>query len=164
MVLASGAAAAFDCVGVTFPPTVVICSDPELMRLTDERQAAINDARSRIGEQAWPALWDDQKRWVRSCATACGVPPDRPPPNPVPAAVIECFKRAGEARSAYLRAYGSLGEASHDPTPTTGKPPTTVIDQMRPAFATCAVGDWGCLSMRMREDMTEQEVINSDRV
>jgi hypothetical protein len=28
-------------------------------------------------------LWDEQKGWVRSYATACGVPPDRPPPYPV---------------------------------------------------------------------------------
>jgi predicted aspartyl protease/uncharacterized protein len=106
MVLASGTAAAFDCVGVTFPSTVVICSDPELMRLTDERQAAINEARARIGEAAWSALWEDQKRWVRSYATACGVPPDQAPPNPVPASIKECFRLAGEARVAYLRAYG----------------------------------------------------------
>jgi uncharacterized protein len=59
LVLASGTAAAFDCVGVTFPPTVVLCSDPELMRLADERQAAIYEARERIGEQTWPALWED---------------------------------------------------------------------------------------------------------
>jgi uncharacterized protein len=54
MVLASATAAAFDCVGVTFPPTVVLCSDPELTQLADERQAAINEARARIGEKAWP--------------------------------------------------------------------------------------------------------------
>lgn len=106
MVLGSGTAAAFDCSGVKFPPTVVICSDPELMRLADERQAAIYEARARIGEQAWPALWEDQKRWVRSYATACGVPPDRPPPIPVPASIKDCFKQAGEARIAYLRSYG----------------------------------------------------------
>jgi S1-C subfamily serine protease/uncharacterized protein len=106
MVLASGSAAAFDCVGVTFPSTVVICSDPELMRLTDERQMAINEARGRIGEQAWPALWDDQKRWVRSYATACGVPPDQQPRIPVSASIKECFRQAGEARIAYLRSYG----------------------------------------------------------
>lgn len=118
MVLASGTAAAFDCVGVTFPSTVVICSDPELTRLTDERQAAINEARARVGEQAWPALWEDQKRWVRSYATACGVPPDRPAPSPVPPSIIECFRQAGEARIAYLRAYGlSAGTIVTSPGP-----------------------------------------------
>ncbi len=109
MVLASGTAAAFDCVGVTFPSTVVICSDPELRGLADERQEAINEARTRIGEQAWPALWEDQKRWVRAYATACGVPPNSPPPDPVPSSIKECFKQAGEARIAYLRAYGGEG-------------------------------------------------------
>ena len=122
LVLASKAAQAFDCTGVTFAPTVVLCSDPKLMQLADERQAAINEARARIGEQAWPALWEDQKRWVRSYATACGVPPDRPPPNPVPVSVVECFNKAGAARVAYLRAYGATSGPSApvalEPTPT----------------------------------------------
>jgi S1-C subfamily serine protease/uncharacterized protein len=122
MVLASGTAAAFDCVGVTFPSTVVLCSDPELMRLADERQAAIDEARGRIGEQSWSALWEDQKRWVRSYATACGVPPERPPPNPVPASIIECFKQAGAARVAFLRAYGATGGG---PPPPAGSQTTT---------------------------------------
>jgi S1-C subfamily serine protease len=116
MVLASGTATAFDCAGVKFPPTLVICSDPELMQLADERQAAINEARARIGEQAWPALWEDQRKWVRSYATACGVPPNRPPPSPVPASIKECFKRAGEARVAYLRFYG-VAASSGSPSP-----------------------------------------------
>jgi len=59
--LYSGTAAAFECAGMTLPSTLVICSDPELMRLADERQEAINEARGRIGEEAWPALWENQK-------------------------------------------------------------------------------------------------------
>ena len=106
-----------DCSGVTFPPTVVICSDPELIRLTDERQQAINEARARIGERAWPVLWEDQRRWVPSYATACGVPPDRPPPDPVPASIKECFRRAGEARIAYLRSYGVAASSTSVATP-----------------------------------------------
>ena len=118
LVLSNAAAGAFDCAGVTFPSTVVLCSDPELKQLADERQVAINEARVRIGEGAWPTLWEDQKRWVRSYATACGVPPDRPPPNPVPTSVIECFKRAGETRVAFLRAYGlSAGPIAASPGP-----------------------------------------------
>jgi S1-C subfamily serine protease/uncharacterized protein len=130
MMLASGTAAAFDCVGVTFPPTVVLCSDPELLRLADERQAAIYEARARIGEQAWPALWEDQKRWVRSYAIACGVPPDRPPPIPVPAFIIECFRQAGAARVAYLRAYGAT--AGGPPPPTVSQ--TTTGGRIGPSF------------------------------
>jgi S1-C subfamily serine protease len=88
------------------------------MRLADERQAAIYEARARIGEQAWPALWEDQKKWVRSYAIACGVPPDRPPPRPVPASIKECFKQAGEARLGYLRSYGpAAGSGSPSPPP-----------------------------------------------
>lgn len=117
VVLGSGTAAALDCSGVTFPPTVVICSDPELIRLTDERQQAINEARARIGERAWPVLWEDQRRWVPSYATACGVPPDRPPPDPVPASIKECFRRAGEARIAYLRSYGVAASSTSVATP-----------------------------------------------
>jgi len=129
LMLVNGTAAAFECTGVTLPSTIVICSDPELMRLADERQAAINDARQRIGEEAWPRLWDDQKEWVRSYATACGVPPDRPPPISVPPAVKACFKSAAQARIAYIRAYG----------PTSGSGPATVSraglpERVGPAF------------------------------
>lgn len=126
LVLASDTAAAFDCAGVTFPSTVVICSDPELMRLADARQEAINQARVQVGEAAWPALWEDQKRWVRSYAAACGVPPDRPPPNPVPASVKECFRQAGEARVAYLRAYGTAAGSA--------PPPVAAAAHLGPSF------------------------------
>ena len=104
--LLAPAASAFECAGVKLPSSLVVCSDPELMRLADERQEAINEARGRIGEDAWPTLWEDQKTWVKSYATACGVPPDRAPPIPVPASVKACFKSAAEARIAYIRAYG----------------------------------------------------------
>jgi uncharacterized protein len=73
VILSGGTSAAFECVGVKLPSTIVICSEPELMRLAYERQEAINEARGRIGEEAWPRLWDDQKDWVRSYATGCGV-------------------------------------------------------------------------------------------
>jgi hypothetical protein len=52
--LGNGAAEAFDCTGVTLPSSIVICSDPDLTRLADERQQAIDEARGRIGEEARP--------------------------------------------------------------------------------------------------------------
>src|SRR5206468_449064 len=106
--LGGGTATAFDCANATLSSSLIICSDPELIGLADERQEAINEARGRIGEDRWPALWDDQKAWVRSYATTCGVPPDRPPPFPVSASVKACFKRAAVARAAYIRAYGGV--------------------------------------------------------
>lgn len=106
LMLGSGTAAGFECTGVTLPSTIVICSDPDLMRLADERQTAINEARERIGEDRWPELWENQKAWVRSYATTCGVPPDRAPQIPVPGSVKECFKQAAQARVAFIRAYG----------------------------------------------------------
>ena len=115
--LYSGTAAAFECAGVTLPSTLVICSDPELTRLGDERQEAINEARGRIGEEAWPALWENQKAWVRSYATACGVPPDRPVSFPVSSSIRACFKQAAIARIAYLRAYGVSAGAAPVPPP-----------------------------------------------
>jgi uncharacterized protein/predicted aspartyl protease len=128
--LTGGTAAAFECVGVKLPSSIVICSDPDLMRLADERQDAINEARGRIGEEAWTALWEDQKAWVRSYATACGVPPDRPPPIPVPPAIKACFKSAGEARITHIRAYGSTA-----PGPSTvTSPPTATSGRIGPGF------------------------------
>jgi uncharacterized protein len=104
--LGNGTAKAFDCADVTLPSSIVICSDPELMRLADERQEAINEARERIGEEAWSELWENHKAWVRSYALACGIPQDRPPPMPVPKSILGCFKHAAEARIAFIRGYG----------------------------------------------------------
>ena len=112
VLLGSGTATAFECTGVTLPSTLLICGDPELMRLADERQEAINEARARIGEEAWSALWENQKAWVRSYATACGVPPDRQPPLPVSPWTKACFKQAAVARIAYLRGYGVATESA----------------------------------------------------
>jgi S1-C subfamily serine protease/uncharacterized protein YecT (DUF1311 family) len=97
---------AFECTGVTLASNVVICSDPELMRIADERQQAFNEARSRVGENRFPELWAGQRAWVRNYATRCGVPPGLPPPLPVPPEVKDCMRRAGEERTAYLRSYG----------------------------------------------------------
>src|SRR4029077_8234047 len=116
--LGSGTAAAFDCANATRPSSLVICSDPELIALADERQEAINEARGRIGEDQWPVLWEDQIAWVRSYATACGVPPDRSPPFPVTVSVKACFKRAAVSRIAYIRAYGVTGRGSAPALPS----------------------------------------------
>jgi hypothetical protein len=129
IMLGIGTAAAFECAGVTLSSSLVICSDPELMRLADERQEAINEARARIGEDRWPQLWEDQKAWVRSYATVCGVSPDRPLPVPVPAATRACFKRAAEARIAYIQAYGLPGGATPlaSPTAASTTPPAAAV-------------------------------------
>jgi len=123
-------AVAFDCVGVSLPSSIVICSDPELIRLADERQAAFNEARGRVGDAGWPELWENQKAWVRSYSTTCGVPPDPPPPTPVPAPMRECFKRAAIARTAYLRTYGTT--ASTTPVQSVTAPPSP--DRLGPGF------------------------------
>jgi hypothetical protein len=125
--VSGGTAAAFECAGVKLPSTIVICSDLELMRLADERQEAINEARGRLGEEQWPALWEDQKAWVRSYATACGVPPDRPPPIPVPASIRACFKRAAETRIAYIRAYNPTQDQPAAPS-------NARLDRIGPGF------------------------------
>jgi S1-C subfamily serine protease/uncharacterized protein len=155
ILLGSGTAAAFECTGVTLPSTLVICSDPELMQLADARQEAINEARGRIGGDRWPALWEDQKAWVRSYATACGVPPDRLPPLPVSATIKACFSRAAVARIAYLRAYGvTAGSAPASPSPG-----GAVRDRIGPSYdcstagyplalMICADGDLSRLDLR----------------
>jgi uncharacterized protein/predicted aspartyl protease len=115
--LGAGSAAAFDCANATLPSSIVICTDPELQRLADERQAAFNQALWGLDPRLGRQLLADQRAWVRSYATVCGVPPDRPPPIPVPPSVIECFKRAGAARIAYIRNYGLAAKAGSLPVP-----------------------------------------------
>jgi hypothetical protein len=115
---------AFECASVKLPSSVVICSNPELMRLADERQQAVFDAQARLTDQQFKALMTDQNAWVRAYAVACGVPPERPPPSPVPMTIIECFKTAGQARIAYVRTYGAAPGAN---TPIARVPPQMPI-------------------------------------
>ena len=148
LMLGSGMAAAFECADVTLPSSIVICSDPELMRLADERQAAIDEARACIGEDRWPALWENQKAWVRSYATTCGIPPDRPPQIPVPISVKECFKRAAEARIAFIRAYDGTEGAS-------ASSPATTVDMAAPPRSLKRSGDQRWVVLASRRDVDE---------
>src|SRR5260370_41818205 len=148
LMVGSGTAAGFECAGITLPSSIVICSDPELRRLTDERQAAIDEARARIGEDRWPELGENQKAWVRSYATNCGVSPDRPPQIPVSISVKECFRKAAEARIAFIRAYGETEG------PSTSSPGTAV--ETAPAARSLKLsGDQRWVVLASRRDMTE---------
>src|SRR4051812_15471924 len=119
---------AFDCSNVTLPSSAVICSDPELMRIADERQQAVNEARDRLSPQQLRELLDEQKAWIRSYSAACGVPPDGQPPElPVTPSVKACFKRAGEARTANIRSYGTQRAA-------TAPQPFAASDRVGPGF------------------------------
>lgn len=128
VVLTGSEAMAFNCSGITLPSSIVVCSDPDLTRLADERQQIYNESRSRLTPEQQSALWEDQKAWVRSYPTACGVAPDSPPAIPVPPSIIECFKRSAEARSRYIRAYGLSGNVAtasagqSTPAPIAAKP------------------------------------------
>jgi predicted aspartyl protease len=115
-----GPASAFNCVGAKLPWDVVVCSDSQLQLLADERLAAFEVAKQRLTELEVQHLRDDQAAWVRSYSAACGIRADAVVPMAISAGVIECFKKAGEARLAYLRAYG----ASSVP-PSANAPSTT---------------------------------------
>jgi hypothetical protein len=114
------------CKTATRPSSLVICSDPELRALADERQQAFNDARLRVGEEGAKALWADQKRWVATYPVTCGITKNAPPPSPVPNTVRDCFKRAGKARIEYLRNYGTA--AASTSSPQLAAPVTTPVE------------------------------------
>jgi uncharacterized protein/predicted aspartyl protease len=150
--LSNRVAGAFDCTGVTKPSSVVICSDPDLMRLADERQEAIYEARGRIGEEAWPALWENQQTWVRSYAPACGIRQNRPPPMPVPATIRGCFKRAAEARIAFIRGYGLPAPGTLPAIPKRVGPGFDCSKAVRPlALIICADPDLAEVDFRFNQ-------------
>ena len=133
LLIATSSAHAFECAQVTLPSSIVICSDAELSLLADERQQAFNEARARLGEDRFSQLWEDQKAWVRSYATACGVPPDRPAPIPVPASIKACFKQAAVARIAYLR---TVWFAPNSAPQVTTQPPPLDYSGLKPLETT----------------------------
>lgn len=116
--LASGTASAFNCVHPKLPWDRVVCSDPELQRLADQRLVAFEQAEKRLSPGQIEQLRQDQIAWVRSYSASCGAPGNKPAPDPVPTFVIQCFRRAGTGRLAYLRAYG-LSEGTAQIVPST---------------------------------------------
>jgi hypothetical protein len=96
----------------TSPRTIALCSDRQL-RVFDEVRARLNPDQQK-------ALLADQNGWVKSYAIVCGLAQDEPPALPLSAAIKECMAKAGQARIAYLTAYG-------------GKPLSTVATPTAPA-------------------------------
>lgn len=94
------------CAKATRPSSIVICADTELRRMAIARNRLFADAQQDLSPEKYKALLDDQFRWIRSYTAACGVSIDGPPPAmPIGQAVIDCYKRAGRDRIAYLARY-----------------------------------------------------------
>src|SRR5437868_12582163 len=133
VVLLSANAGAFECANVRLPSNLVICSDPELMRIADERQQVYSEISARLDVDQREALKADQNRWVREYATACGVPPDVIPHLPPTPAVIECFKQAGLVRIAFLRGYPGTATGLHSLAVTGAGPSTSTQGRIGPS-------------------------------
>jgi|SRR6266404_5045004 len=70
------------CAQAKQPSSIGLCSDPELRELAIERNHAFEAARARLSPEAYSALLRDQKGWVRSYSTACGINEIAPPVLP----------------------------------------------------------------------------------
>lgn len=114
-----GTAAAFECQHPKNPAVAVVCSDPELIRLTTERKRAWEEARGRLKGKQRSALYADQRRWLREYPQSCGVTATGEPPATIDKSAQECFRRANSERIAYLRAAG----VSEPPAREAAKPP-----------------------------------------
>lgn len=122
------------CKTARLPSSVALCSDPELRALAQERQRAFDEARARLSPEEQKALLADQDAWVRSYARACGLS-DTPPALPLAPQIKSCMARAGEARIAYLRAYGSptSAHAAQTPPPAPTPPSPSEVGATTPA-------------------------------
>jgi uncharacterized protein len=107
LLVSGGSAAAFDCQNPKNPAVAVVCSDPELIRLTGERKRAWEEARAHTKGKERSALIADQRRWLREYPASCGVAATGEPPATIDKSAQECFKRANSQRIAYLRAAAS---------------------------------------------------------
>ena len=105
------------CKTARLPSSIAICGDAELRTLAIERSRAFVEAEARLSPDEQKALLADQNDWVRSYARVCGLP-EMPSALTLAPEVKACMARAGWARIAYLRAYGSfsasppMGQAS----------------------------------------------------
>jgi hypothetical protein len=151
------------CAQAKQPSSIALCSDPELRELAIERNHAFETARARLSADAYSALLREHKGWVRSYSTACGISETTPPVLPLPAETQSCLKRAGRARVEYLWNYVGAGQMSAQPKPADQLAPSVSVQPAptRPRYVPCADADLGCKSMRLREFMTEQEVMGA---
>ena len=117
------------CPQVKLPSSIALCSDTELRALAVERQHAFNEARSRVGESGAPTLLADQNAWVGSYPKACGLASDSPPSLPLSSQIQQCMAKAGRARIAYLKTYGTspnrVTGALSPPSPERSLTPST---------------------------------------
>jgi hypothetical protein len=142
--------------------SIALCSDLELRELAIQRNRAFEAARARLSVDAYDALLRDQKGWVHSYSTACGIIETSPPILPLPSQTQECMKRAGRARIEYLWNY--VGGTTN---PVPAKPADTLEPAVRnvpyfvPPMPASRCQDVGCLSRQLREDMSEAEVMSA---
>lgn len=113
------------CSQVKKPSSIVICSDTGLRQLAAARNQAFTEAKSRLSTEAYQQLLDDQKRWISSYSQACGVPENKPVSSPISSDIVECFRRAGQARVQYIRNYGGAVAG----TPTALVPPAPTVEE-----------------------------------
>jgi hypothetical protein len=71
------------CAEVKQPSSIALCSDRELRDLAIQRNRAFDAARARLNADTYSALLRDQKGWVRSYSTACGINETQPPTLPL---------------------------------------------------------------------------------
>lgn len=106
------------CAQVKKASSIVTCSDVDLREQAIARNKLFEAARAKLSPAAYRELVADQSRWIKSYTAACGVSvDDPPPPMPIPQSVIDCYRRASRARTAYLSDYLSV------PNPITSAPP-----------------------------------------
>ena len=105
LVAGCGNARAFDCTKPTVAAEFVICSDPGLIAIADQRRRAWDEALARVDGEQKAVLLADQRRWLKDYPRSCGIDAQGKPPTAIGSEVVACFRRASEARTAYLRAY-----------------------------------------------------------
>jgi hypothetical protein len=122
------------CQGVKSGPVIAVCGDDELRALASTRLRAFEAAGSRLTVDQLKVLVADQNGWALSYPQGCGLQSNSVPSLPLAPHVKECMVKAGQARLAYLQAYGgataTTGPSSStsdpaNPLPTTAQTPST---------------------------------------
>jgi uncharacterized protein YecT (DUF1311 family) len=99
------------------PSSIAICSDPVLRELAVQRNRAFEAGRDRLSVNAYNALQQDQKGWVHSYSTACGLSQTIPPALSLQPQILECMKRSGQARVEYLWNYVGVNASAGSTKP-----------------------------------------------
>lgn len=102
LTLTMGEARAFDCAKAYLGVDYAICSDPKLVASIDDMGQVWQRLKAALPADEFNTLLSEQRQWLKSYGTECGLPPKGQPTEQQIAKATPCIRDRIDARLKYL--------------------------------------------------------------